>query len=789
MNILFYHPASGSDGYPEPPLGLGYLMSAARSHGARYGFYDEEHHSKFTTWERLSALCPPDLIAISFMTPQYDAAQQAIKAFKTRWPNARIIAGGAHPSCRPIETMGELADIDFLCAGEGEQTFADFLREFDGDSNWRSVQGLFYREGTEVHRNPARALAAAAELDGFSVDWSTLLSQGPYICKISYLDETGPVFPIITARGCPFDCTFCADRTIWQRRVRMRGIAGVMEEVRRLVCDHKAKRFNILDDTFTLAPERVFQFCRMAQPLDIRFRITARTTQVDLPMLQALKKAGCELVAYGVESGDDQVLAVMRKRQTTEDIRRAFQLTRQAGLLSYALCMVGNFGEDEGSAAKTASLLAELKPDFSSCSIMTPYPGTENFDIAQRNGWIRDIDWRHWVPSLLKTAGTLPLTRTDKMTAEQILRSYYSLSRRILVNRFRAKYGGWFFLRPAFLFHEVLSRIRSIGIAAFLRHAFGLWKGGGPRHASASSASSQQAARCPFCVSPGTASARFGLSSCRTCGMVWNESIRDPEANLKAESRWFSQEAFQPSPWVTLFELANSRRAWRAVSRLKPGAGRLLEIGVGRGTLLQYFRDKGYSVSGCDLSPAACEGVLQRHGISVQNAALEELPTDRRYDIIVMNHVLEHANDPARMLAAVRERTHPGGIAHIAVPNISCWSAALPGWPGYAPYHLSYFNPRTLAGLVRSAGFEVAASWTHESFSGWLLTALRTVLSSYAETASESSSAPSPRSGWKEHAYRAALVAFGIMSWPLRCLQAWLGRGDELVLIARNPPQ
>lgn len=475
MKILFYHPTSKSDGYPEPPLGLGYLMSIAREWNCSYEFYDEDHHSKFISLDELVSDFKPDLYAISCMTPQYYEVSKVVSKFKTWTPASAIIIGGPHPSALPEQTLQEIEEIDFLCKGEGEQTFEDFINYLSGKVDLESVNGLFYRRYGKVSANAPRQLMSSEELDHYSVDWEKLMGYGPYMQKLVYLKTTEPAAPVITTRGCPFECTFCDEGNIWQRKVRMRSIDSVIGEVKYLNSRFKVEHFNILDDTFTLKKSRVLELCHRIAPLNIKFRITATTRTVDAEILEHLKKAGCQLIAFGVESGDDEVLKRMKKRQTVADVRRAFELTEDANIPSYALCMVGNIGEDMDAVKRTATLIEEIKPDFFACSIMTPYPGSENYKTCKAQGWILHHEWEWWVPSVLKTKDFRVVSRTDKMNKDELIRAYYFMNRRVLIDRFKKKYGRAFLLSLAFYVNEILPRLKTIGYRTFLSYTMNIF--------------------------------------------------------------------------------------------------------------------------------------------------------------------------------------------------------------------------------------------------------------------------------------------------------------------------
>lgn len=279
---------------------------------------------------------------------------------------------------------------------------------------------------------------------------------------------------------------------------------------------------------------------------------------------------------------------------------------------------------------------------------------------------------------------------------------------------------------------------------------------------------------------------KHGLLKCTVCGIVLDKKVWDKSANIKQQEQWFECEQFVESFWVRLFQLLNNRRTWKRIKEYLPSDGKVLEIGVGNGALLCYMKNKNIDVEGCDLSKAASDHIRQRYSITMHNCSAGEIPSDKKYDAVVMNHILEHVNEPVGFLADVKAHLKKDGIAHIVVPNIGSWEAKLSGWVGYEPYHLSYFMPETLVRTTGKAGLKMIHTSTHESFSGWFLAILRTLLKISPQTGKGSH--PQQKAKfvtWKEHIYRMAMVISGVVLLPLRYVQGKLGYGDEVVIICR----
>jgi 2-polyprenyl-3-methyl-5-hydroxy-6-metoxy-1,4-benzoquinol methylase len=305
----------------------------------------------------------------------------------------------------------------------------------------------------------------------------------------------------------------------------------------------------------------------------------------------------------------------------------------------------------------------------------------------------------------------------------------------------------------------------------------------------------QNAGSCPICSSAGFQRHKLGLFQCDACGLVLSPFIWQPQANEQLEDEWFGEDRqSRTSFWVALFETWNNRKTISRLAQTKPPGNRLLEIGVGSGSFLNAARERGYEVMGCDLSGPICARVQRVYGVAMHSEPLATLGGEDRFEVIVMNHVLEHVHKPVAFLQDVRRLLVTGGVVHISVPNIACWEAGLSGWTSFEPYHLTYFSPHTLGRTITASGLTIDRIMTHDSFSGWFLALLRTALgvnrgngAVTRPTTSVAGRASGRRSGLIENAYRLAMVFAGVVDWPLRWLQAKIGRGDEVISIAHKP--
>jgi len=258
------------------------------------------------------------------------------------------------------------------------------------------------------------------------------------------------------------------------------------------------------------------------------------------------------------------------------------------------------------------------------------------------------------------------------------------------------------------------------------------------------------------------------------------------------EDDWFGID-YQAgySVWTRLFEGWNNTKTLSRIEHYRRGRQRLLEIGVGSGSFLNEARQRGYEVSGCDLSPSICKNVFDVYGINVFEGDISKLEYWDKFDVIVVNHVVEHTNDPVQFLSDIKKCLVPNGIIHIAVPNIECWEAAISGWTSYEPYHLSYFSQSTLKKLVVDGGWSIEKIFTRETFSGWFLAIFRTMSGMHLQrdpgsAAVKLAAVNRKRSTFIAGLYYLAMIFSGVVLFPIRIIQGFLGCGDELVCIALN---
>lgn len=449
--VLLFYPRYT---YPRknPPIGLAYLAAALQREGHNVEILDlnvvnlGEQELRDTVSARRYAV-----FGISFMTSQFGEASRLAQLLKSVAPYVPIIVGGPHASAIPERTLKEIPEADAVCMGEGEETICEYLSAVLNGDALSDIAGLVFRNGAgSIIRNPPRPLIADLGRIPFPA-WD-LLQLPKYSVYAPYKGEESQTFALLSSRGCPNHCIFCDSHTIFGRKFRGRSAENIFHEIMMLRERYQMTRFDFVDDLITVNKERVLRLCDLLRNSGIRFRwmANARVNTVDREMLQAMRDAGCVRIDLGVESGDPEVRRTCKKAITNQQIINAHREAHALGISTHTFLMVGNLGESFASVRMTGDLMKDLAED-TSVAIACPYPGTELYQIALRNNWLRTHDWDQYVTSPTYLPGYRPIMVTDKMSEKRILDAYYYLHSFFAKRKFQARYGRLFFLNRHFI--------------------------------------------------------------------------------------------------------------------------------------------------------------------------------------------------------------------------------------------------------------------------------------------------------------------------------------------------
>ncbi len=301
----------------------------------------------------------PDVVGISFWTARVLFGLELAKHIKKILPDINVIAGGIHATILP-DDMLESGVIDYVIKGEGEFAFVSLLENIDkGILDMADIDNLSFinKDGSVVH-NPIK----------YCDNLDALPFPG-YEHFINYEKFDKNVFrSVMFSRGCPFDCNYCASYKLWSRKTRFHSPAYMVKMIKHIHQKFGTDFFQFDDDTFTLKKEPVFEICRMIkqEKLDIKWHCDTRVECVTHELLSAMKEAGLETVAMGVESGDVEVRKIIRKTSSLEATEKAFKIASECGLKTVGYFMIGFPGETYEAANRTLDLAEKLQPTLRS---------------------------------------------------------------------------------------------------------------------------------------------------------------------------------------------------------------------------------------------------------------------------------------------------------------------------------------------------------------------------------------------------------------------------------------
>lgn len=333
----------------------------------------------------------PDVVALSAVTPSIRKTAQLASMIKAVCPSASTVIGGPHFTAVPEQTLAEYQAFDYGVVGEGEDTIVELAAALSGGTIPSQVPGVAFRENGKVRLGPPRA--SIKDLDSLPFPAWDLLDDfparyHPALFKYRRLPSTH----IISSRGCPNRCIFC-DTSVFSRQIRFHSPDYVLEMIEYLVKDFGMREIIFEDDQFMIKKGRVAKICEglLKANLGISWCCSGRVNSVDdLGLLKLMKRSGCWQINYGIESADQQILDFAKKGITTEQVERAVDLADKAGILSKGYFILGLPYETQETMDKTIRFAKRIPLSDISVFMLTPFPGSEMYEIAREHGSIED---------------------------------------------------------------------------------------------------------------------------------------------------------------------------------------------------------------------------------------------------------------------------------------------------------------------------------------------------------------------------------------------------------------
>jgi radical SAM superfamily enzyme YgiQ (UPF0313 family) len=339
-----------------------------------YTEYVKTYMPKWTIVQAISSVMTQDTYA-TYLGKRYDS---------------KTVVVGPHVTALPKETMERFPTIDYGIVGEAEETLEELLKTADNGGDLNEVKGLVYRDGSKIVLNEERPFIS--DLNSLPIPLHELLPIDKY--NLPYMGRRYTF--VMHSRGCPNSCHFCRQTVMWKSQPRLRSPESIIEELKYL---DKLGVHNIMfhSDTFTQDRENVIGICKLIvrNNLKVRWICNGRVDLVDEEMLSWMKKAGCWMINYGIESGSQDILDKCNKGEnaTVEAARKAVMMTKHAGIKVWGYFIIGLAGETSETIRQTSAFARSLPLDMVNFSVGAPYPGTELYRQAIENKWLESEEW------------------------------------------------------------------------------------------------------------------------------------------------------------------------------------------------------------------------------------------------------------------------------------------------------------------------------------------------------------------------------------------------------------
>ncbi len=377
-----------------PPLGLAYIAAVLEKNKFAVKIIDMPVEE--ITEEQLAALLKdfrPAVIGITATTPTIGYSLKLAGLCKKELPDSVIVMGGPHATAVPEQVVSD-GNVDVVVRGEGEFSFLEVAEAVKGGRDFAGIKGISYKNGSKIIHNEKRGLIE--NLDELPFPARHLLPMEKYF----YVDaKAWPMTTVFTSRGCPGMCLYCSAHLTFGRGFRSRSAKNVVDELEHLAREG-FKEIHFLDDTFTLDRSRALEICDEIKKRNLNFFWCCpngvRVNTVDAELLKRMKEAGCYSLAFGFESGNQQILNNVKKGITLEQSRKAIKLAKKAGIETWGFFMMGLPGDTEQTVRDTINFAKELNPDIAKFHITIPLPGTELFELWKKEGVIKTEDWEKY---------------------------------------------------------------------------------------------------------------------------------------------------------------------------------------------------------------------------------------------------------------------------------------------------------------------------------------------------------------------------------------------------------
>lgn len=439
MRILFVEPPKDvwfvMGEYLPPPYGIIQLGAYLEKSGQDVEIEVLDCNAKEIDWRGLEsciASARPDIVASSSLaTCNTYLVVRTLETAKKVDPGILTVAGGQHFTATADESLRSYPVIDVIVRGEGEVTLTELVSQAKGKDGLSSIKGISFRRGGETIHTPDRPLIE--DLEDLPFPGYHLVRDTAHKYHFNAMMPDAGYALVEGSRGCPCECTFCTQWRHWGARHRVKSAKRIADEFE--YCHRKfGSRFIWLTDdnlgSGSRASDLADEIIKRGIGDDIAWFVQARCDDVirNREALPRLRRSGLSWVLMGVENSEPSTLQDFNKGIRPQDAEEAVKLLKQNDIFAHAMLIIGNRKDTRESIARLRVFAHRLDPDFAMFSVLTPFPGTEIYEEAVRNGWIQDWNWSHYdmIHAVMSTE-----TLSAKELQEELYECYQSF------------YGSW----------------------------------------------------------------------------------------------------------------------------------------------------------------------------------------------------------------------------------------------------------------------------------------------------------------------------------------------------------
>ncbi len=403
-----------------------------------------------------------DIIGVSIMFSQeWPFVRDYIQKIRRAFPKATIVIGGEHPTAMPEYSMNDCKAVDYIVMGEGELTFLELCHKIRNSLDIRNIRSIAYRDnGTVVRSGQLNRLADIKKMPWPS--WH-LINLEPYFQPNFTMGIShGRNMAMIATRGCPYQCTFCSNPTMWTTRYTMRDVGDVIDEIEDYIKKYQITSIDFYDLTAVVKKEWILELIAALKKRSIKtvwqLPSGTRSESLDEEVLTGLKETGCEFVVYAPESGSQRTLDMIKKRVHLKKLEESVAIAIAKGMIVKVNFIIGFPFETRIDVFKTlffAWKLALLKVQDCNISPFSPYPGSELFTELEKEGRLGKIDDNYFKHLITQFDLTIPSSFCRAISGVELMiyralgfAVYYTLSYLRSPSKIKRLWVMWFTDKP-----------------------------------------------------------------------------------------------------------------------------------------------------------------------------------------------------------------------------------------------------------------------------------------------------------------------------------------------------